>query len=487
MNSMAAMFYVLSFWLYLKGRLVKNNRNSWALFGGCILAGMLAMGSKEIAATLPFFILLYEWYFFQDLSTAWLKRHLPYILGILVILGLLGFLYLGSNPLSAILSEYTHWNFTLTQRLLTQFRVVVYYITLLVYPPPWRLSLVHDFTLSKSVFDPLTTLFSMGAIAGLIGLSFHIAKRKRLISYCILWFFGNLVIESSIIPLDLVFEHRTYLPSMLLVLAIIVISYRCVGRPKAIVGLLSAVTLLFCLFTYERNSVWKDPVAFWRDSADKSGKTGRPLINLGLALTQEGKFDEYPEARINLGNALVRQGKFDEAISQYSKAPQYEESHLNIGRALAKQGKFREAVVHFSDALRISPYYAEAHYDLGLAVAREGKLDEAISRFSEAVRLRPDYAEAHYNLGVALAQQGKPHEAFAHYSDAVRIKPDYPEAHNNLGIVLAQDGKLDEAIGHFSKALHIRPDFIEARDNLENALKQVGGKLGNTSDPLATP
>ncbi len=77
MNSMAAMFYVLAFLLYVRGRLAKKEQIRWPWFVGCGFAGMLALGSKEIAATLPFFILLYEWYFFQDLGIAWLKRHLP--------------------------------------------------------------------------------------------------------------------------------------------------------------------------------------------------------------------------------------------------------------------------------------------------------------------------------------------------------------------------------------------------------------------------
>ena len=73
---MAAMFYILSFFLYVKGRLAEERRRKQALFGGAILAALLALGSKEIAATLPIFIFLYEWYFFQELNLSWLKRQL---------------------------------------------------------------------------------------------------------------------------------------------------------------------------------------------------------------------------------------------------------------------------------------------------------------------------------------------------------------------------------------------------------------------------
>lgn len=534
MNSLAAMFYVLSLWLYVRGRLAKQDQRGWPWFGASILAGTLAMGSKEIAATLPFFVLLYEWYFFQDLSKAWLKRHGAFISGILIVFGLLVFLYLEPNPLRAILSDYEHLNFTLTERVLTQFRVVVYYVSLLAFPLPSRLNLNHDFPLSYSIVDPITTLVSMGAIAGLICLAFCTARRQRFISFCIFWFFGNLVIESSIIPLDLIFEHRVYLPSMLFFPAIVVAGCRYIRRPSAIVGILSALVVLFSLWTYKRNDIWKNPVAFWKDSVDKAENSGRSLINLGLALAREGKLDEavscyskalrfnpnyapahnnlgmaladqgnlneaiahytkalqiradYPEAHINLGNALSRQGNLDQAVAHYSQAPQYEEAHSGLGRIFTEQGKLDEAIAHFSEALRINSNYADAHCNLGLVLAQTGKLHEAIAHFTEALRINPDYAEAHYNLGVALAAQGNLNEAMAHYSEALQIKPDYAEAHNNLGILLGQAGELDEAVGHFSKALQVKPDFLEARVNLQHALKKMG-RFGKTMDSGAAP
>jgi hypothetical protein len=75
MNGMAAMFYVLSLLFYAKARLSNYNVKRLTLFSGCILSGILSLGSKEIAATLPFFIFLYEWYFFQDINLNWLKRN----------------------------------------------------------------------------------------------------------------------------------------------------------------------------------------------------------------------------------------------------------------------------------------------------------------------------------------------------------------------------------------------------------------------------
>jgi protein O-mannosyl-transferase len=102
----------------------------------------------------------------------------------------------------------------MAERVLTQFRIVLYYLTLLIYPLPSRLNLDYDFPISKSVLDPPTTLISIVIILGLIGYSLWTARKRPVLSFCILWYFGNLVIESSIFPLEMVFEHRLYLPSI---------------------------------------------------------------------------------------------------------------------------------------------------------------------------------------------------------------------------------------------------------------------------------
>lgn len=423
MNGMAAMFYVLSFLLYVKGRLVKQDQRSWPWFAGCALAGILALGSKEIAATLPFFIFLYEWYFFQDLSKAWLRRCFPYVIGTFIFLGLLVFFYIGSNPLDYISSGYKHRDFTLTQRVLTQFRVVVCYISLMAYPHPGRLNLDHDFSLSNSLFDPITTSLSLGVIVALIALAFLIAKKERLASFCIFWFFGNLAIESSVIPLEIMFEHRVYLPSMFFFLLTVALAHRFIKQDWAVVGALTAVTVLFCLWTYQRNSVWGDPTIFWADVVKKSPRRARAYNYLGVAY--------------------------------------------------GKRNNFATAMRNFEIALEIDPEFSDAHSNLGVALARHGQFDEAIAHYTEALRIKPGFANVHNNLAIALAQQGNLEQAMAHYARALRVKPDFAEAHYNLANLLVKKGKIEEAVEHYHQALRTRPGFARARHDLKTALQKA--------------
>lgn len=219
MASMAGMFFLLSLALYIKGRLSTGWPRGF-YFGGMVLSYLLGVFSKENVAILPLFIALYEFYFFQnfDLSPRG-KKILFALLGVLLALGVFGFIIWGQRYMQEIKGGYEYRAslsspFTMWERVLTQSRVVLYYLTLLIFPHPSRLNLDHDFLTSKTIFDPPTTLISILIIAGLIGYSIWTAKKRPVLSFCILWYFGNLVIESSIFPLEIVYEHRLYLPAV---------------------------------------------------------------------------------------------------------------------------------------------------------------------------------------------------------------------------------------------------------------------------------
>jgi len=225
MSSLAALFSLLVFIGYINGRLSTDRRRSLAFYGIAIGAWVLALGSKQTAAILPFVILLYEWFLFQNLDPHWFKRGLHYFLGAVIIFLVLALIYLGSDPIAKLsaLRDFSEARFTLTERLLTQFRVVVYYIGLFFFPHPSRLNLDYDFSLSHSLVDPVTTLFSALLLTGLLFAGVLTAKKYRLISFCIFWYFLNLAMESSILPLAIIFEHRTYMPFMGLALMMVLL------------------------------------------------------------------------------------------------------------------------------------------------------------------------------------------------------------------------------------------------------------------------
>ncbi|MGD8671632.1 MAG: tetratricopeptide repeat protein, partial [Desulfobacterales bacterium] len=340
---------------------------------------------------------------------------------------------------------------------LTQFRVVIFYLSLIFWPHPSRLNIDHAFEISQSLFDPMTTVFALVGIAGAVAAAIYLAKKAPLISFGILWFFGHLVIESSVIGLEIIFEHRTYLPSMMFILMLVSIAFKTI-RPKWLcVALLSIFIVAGSIGTYVRNQAWTSAVAIWQDSVSKSPQKARPYNNLGVALATAGRVEE--------------------AYQMYRRAlqikPDYATAHYNLGYTLARHGHLDEGLIHLRESLRLNPNDKEAHNDIGIALVMQGRLNEAVHHFRKALQLSPTYSRAHNNLGIALGRQDKLTKAIYHYQEALRLDPEYAEAHNNLGLALQRQGKFEAAHHHFDKALRIDPDFATARKNYMDNQKNL--------------
>jgi tetratricopeptide (TPR) repeat protein len=458
MNSMAAMFYVMSLLLYIKGRLAVSRRGKrWALFALSAISGLMALGCKENAVSLPAFIVLYEWYFLQDLNKTWLKGRLFLLLSVLGVLLLIAFVFLGTTPLNSILGGYVTRDFTLAERVLTQFRVVVHYITLIVFPHPSRLSLDYEFPLSHALLDPITTLLSLGTLAGILLIAWVKAPTERLLSFCLLWYLGNLVIESSVIPLEIIFEHRTYLPSLGIILPAVLLIFQYSHQRWLPVAILGLVVVFFATWTYQRSWVWGHPVRLYRDVVEKYPGSARGHANLGMYLHKTGKKEGVI---FHLSEAI----RIEPSAIAYS----------NLGGVLVDQQQYQEATVQLSEALRLDPDISQTHYNLGVALAGLGKRDEAISHYRQAVRINRGHASAHDNLGVILAEKGRYKEALQAFSDAVKANPQHANAQAHLGIALLQGDRAKEAVIHLREALRLQPNHPDAIRYYEHSLKRAG-------------
>lgn len=422
MTGMSAMFYVMSMLFYVRARLADGRKKKTFLLMACLTSGLLALGSKEIAVTLPFFILLYEWYFLQDLDGAWLKRRSPAIGVISAVLVLVCLLYLGGHPVERILGGYGWRDFTLPQRVMTEFRVVLYYMSLLFFPHPSRLSLFHDFPLSTSLLEPSTTLYSLAGIVTIFTLAWRVARRERLLSFAIFWFLGNLVLESSVISLEIIFEHRNYLPSMFVVAAFVSLLFRFASWRRLHLAILPLLVLLCTLWSLERNSIWRDELAFWQDSVAKAPSEARAYSSLGVV--------------------IARSGNPQDAIPYYLKAvqlkPSFSEAYNNLGISLAMSGRLEEAVENFRKALVSWPDSKSAHYNLGMALERLGRIEESISHYREVIKIRPDEVKALFLLANALFRLERYGEARQFYARVLELQPDHSAARHNMDILVRQ-------------------------------------------------
>lgn len=506
MAAMAAMFYAASLWAFVRARLAgtKRSRLAWALV--CALCGLLALGSKENAATLPIFMLVYEWFFFQNLSRRWLKKALPWMGACLLVFALAGLWYVGWDPAGHIRETYSARDFSLGERLLTQFRVVSLYISLLILPLPSRLNLLHDISISRSLFDPVSTLFALVFLAGLLALTVWSVKKHRLLAFCGLWFFGNLFIESSVIALEMIFEHRLYLPSMMLALALVLGVFSLISDRRIASVAVMVIAALFAWGTWERNKAWTDDMSLWADTAKKSPDYYRVAYSYATMLLDADKPEEAleyalkavrlkpsdPKAHFAVARALSHSaiGRDAEALEYYRQAveiqPYYGLFHIGLGQALAKEGRVEEAIRHLHTGLRLEPDNPMHHMNAGRALVDMDRLEEAVEVLNRALVLDRRYLMPHGNLGIAHAKLGNIQKAREHFLAHMQAFPEDAMAYFNLGRMLLNQDKPHEAIGFLSQAKALAPQnqaiaqaFDEARQafdrraNIDRVMAQL--------------
>ena len=318
MASLVALFCVLSVAFYVAGRLNQLERKrlslkSFAFYLFSFFSMIFAFLCKQNAAMLPILLFCTEaWFFTPDLFTrviAFSRKHRLVAASIILFMSMVLW-----HLWPQLVGGWESRNFTPGQRLLTEARVVVWYISILLYPHPGRLSLEHDTLVSTSLFHPISTLFSILLLVGLT--IFAIVKRRRfpLVTYGIVWFLLNLAIESSFLSLELVFEHRLYLPSVGLILTIVVILWNLTRQVRLRTSHNEFRKLAWCvmailaatlsLTTFERNNAWQNGITLNQDNVLKAPRSPRAHANLGLALYRDKRYQEaQQEARtaIELG------------------------------------------------------------------------------------------------------------------------------------------------------------------------------------------
>jgi protein O-mannosyl-transferase len=304
---------------------------------------------------------------------------------------------------------------------------------------------------------PLQTVLLSGVVlVGVSSLAFALRRRCPYFLLGWFWFLGTLVPVIGLVQVGVqsMADRYTYFP-MIGILVLLVwgacdLTQRWRFQSIA-VSMVGAATIYCCaVLTREQTTRWKD---------------GETLFRHAIAVTANNCI-----AQNNLAVALEKKGLWEEAIVHYRGAirlkPGYAEAHNGLGLVLEKKGRSEEAISQMQEALRLRPAFAQAHNSLGATLARKGRFDEAVRHLQEALRLRPGMAEAHFNLGVVLGTQGRLDEAIQQYQEALKLKPDDAEAHNFLGGALANKRRFDEAIRHFQDALRLRPGYAQALENL---------------------
>lgn len=151
-------------------------------------------------------------------------------------------------------------------------------------------------------------------------------------------------------------------------------------------------------------------------------------------------------------------------------------AHSNLGVVLAEQGRKQDALRHLYASVEENPNHGDARNNLGALLGEMGRTDDASEQFAQAIRISPNDAHAHNNLGNTLVARQRFAEAANEFRTAIRLLPDFALAHFGLAGALLNLGRTDEAITQFEETLRLDPSLAPARDGLKKALslKQAG-------------
>jgi tetratricopeptide (TPR) repeat protein len=497
---LACLFYLLSLISYMKARTTPFKKNIlW--FSLSILFGALALFSKENAAMLPVTILICEFFFISGLHAGEFKRFLRKTAPLLLLVGCFIVLFLIYHP--EIRDIFSHRSniqeFTLRERVMTEWRILVYYLSLLLFPYPGRLLLDYFYPLSKSLFSPVTTIFSLMFIVFLIGVSIKKASQFPFIAFGICWFFLNLLIESTIIPVDLIFEHRLYLPSIGFFIGIVALATEWLSRwnlSKAkIIGfiLFSLILILEGIFTYQRNQEWNSETFLWTQVIEKYPNQARAHFNLArqyerLNLPAQAE-TEYAKAVMlrpgdfaahnNYANLLFRRGDTQTALEEYKKAvaldPNAVQPSVNVGKIYAATGRPDLGIKEIETFLARNPH-PEAYKSLGEIYISENKIDMALQAYKKALALSPEDVGILSDLGTLTAATGDFKLSENYLQRALLINPRSDELHRALGSTYQSQGLYQAALNEYLKVLEINPENLFIHYHI-GKLYQEGGHL----------
>ncbi len=400
---LAALFGLAAVLCWLRGRAGEARVRAawWSAAGVCWL---LAVGARESALGLPLAVWLCTWLWSGS------ARRVPIALALCVAAAVV---WLGSAP------------------------ALTLHESLVVWPLPARLSLVHELGVSRLALGAALALQAL-----LLGAAVAGAQRHRVVSFAVLWFLLFHALDAALVPGPLAAEHRNYLalagPALCAGYALFSALPRRLGLATALCVL--AVTAE-SLATHARGELWRSPLALWDDAIAKSPRSERALVERGELLERKGRADE----------ALA---DFERAVQS---APDSAHARARLAASLAGFGREREALPHAQQGVALDPESASAYALLGRIQASLGELEPAAVAYERALALGGETG-LERRLGDVLVRLGRFEDALPHYRAAIESDPGDDEARTGAGAALVELHRERDALAYLEPAVESQPN-----------------------------
>jgi protein O-mannosyl-transferase len=286
------------------------------------------------------------------------------------------------------------------------------------------------------------------------------------------WYLGTLIPVIGLVQVagQAMADRFTYLPSIglaiMLAWGIPLLFPRKEIRTKIILPASIVVLVVLTVLTWRQCGYWKNSITLFGQTLKFTKNNAQAYNNLGVALSGEGKMEE--------------------AIDNYNKAiriaPKEFSLYVNRGVAHAALGRYQMAIEDYTKSIHLETNNADTYANRGIAYTSLGQFQLAIEDYSKAVRLKPDLVMAYIGRGVDYTHIGQYRLAIDDFQKAIRLKPDLPLAYTNKGGAYIALGQYHQAIEGYNEALHLKPDLTDAYIGRSVAYLSIGEKNSGCSD-----
>lgn len=495
MSLLAGLFALLSILFSCEAfRSYQQQRNVFAvkhvlLYGLAFLSWGCGVLSKENAAIAPLLMWLVVTFIAGWNRSAFMRagRYLLPFFAVMLVVGVVFLLFPLLKGRSLVELAYvrdisSNAGRTPLTYFMTQWAVYFKYLGLFVLPVHQKLEYAYPITRSLWGVKPLASLAGLGLVTALL---VYVRSSRPLFVLGILWFFIALSVESTFIPLDPLFEHRLYLPIVGLILAGVSLLSPLAERSdpltrRALYGVSVLVVCLLAVLSWQRNNLWRDPLAFALVDAQRSPHSegawvtlSKRYLDIGDLERSEGALEHalainpsYLRIYENLSAVNIRQGDFvlaDQAISRgLLLSPDNRTLLKDRAVVYTAQGRSQEAVAVLEQLQKRSPQDAAVYALLSVNFNRLQRWDDAESAARRAVSLNSNDPEPMYQLGISLFSRGRSAEAEYSFGRAVVLAPNNAEYLYGMAVAQLANGKTVEVRQAIQRLQGISPDLARS-------------------------
>lgn len=481
-------FYLLSLLSYYK--YIQNTKKLQWLFLS-FLGFFLSWHSKISAASLPFVLLLFDYYYSRKLNYKLILEKLPYFL---LLIYYLTNIFNFETVSGGNFHHYTQ-SFSFFDRILMAGYSMGFY--LLKFIAPFKLYAVHPYPVKIAGSLPAIYYFATVIVFLIFSLVVFLIikykKSRKEIVFGLLFFLITISMFLHIIPIKgviIVADRYSYLPYTGLFLITGMFFNNLFNNDKLKSSLKKAASLILTLIiiilgilSFIRTFAWKDSMTLFTDVIMKNPMVEQAYNNRANAKQQNGDYkgamEDYnksisinPKLPISYSNRGITRANMNDlknALSDLNKAielkPDYDEAYYN--RAITKKAlkDFAGMMDDLNLAIKYKKDFAIAYYERGLEEYRRNNQQDALNDINLAIKYKLNYSEAYYVKGNIMKDMQDYNAAITNYKMAIKFNPGYAEAYNNMGYSKNALGDYQNALIDLDKAISLKKDFAEAHNN----------------------